>query len=157
MPRARMDCRRRHSYWGRRRPWRFTIASTTSMPSSSSSMAPWSTRRACSAARRARRLRISRAVAHQPRRSSKGDDFRLFTGIQIVADDVHGDRPEFGRHGVSDVGDRALAVDEIDNFIGVESALVLHIDEAARPRAQKQNLVQPLLSQTIAQDIVVLK
>jgi hypothetical protein len=39
MRRAPTVCRRPRSCWGPRRPWRSTIASTTSMPSSSSSTA----------------------------------------------------------------------------------------------------------------------
>jgi thiamine biosynthesis lipoprotein len=67
-PPAPTACPRPPSCWGRKRRWKSTTGWTTSMPSSSSSTAPWSIRRGCSAPRRSRPNRASAATGRRSRR-----------------------------------------------------------------------------------------
>ena len=65
------------------------------------------------------------------------DDLGLFASLKVVGDHCQRQREEFGGHGVADVGDRALAVDEVENFVGVERTLALNNQQPARGAAQQ--------------------
>ncbi len=47
--------------------------------------------------------------------------------VEIVSDQLHRQRPIFGRHGVADLSYGALAIHEVDDFIGIELRLIADI------------------------------
>src|SRR5580704_4072739 len=153
MPRAPMACPKPRSYWARRRPWKSTTASTTSMPSSSNWMGRWCTPRAC----RGRSSPPPRS--NSPKRSrdlSKCDDFRFLAGVEIIGHQLDGNRPQLRGHRVPDLDHGFLAVDEIQYFVGVDGRAVLYIEKPARIRMQQLDLAHALRTQPINQHIVIL-
>jgi hypothetical protein len=63
------------------------------------------------------------------------DDLGLFAGLKVVGDRCQWQREEFGGYGVADVSDRALAVDEVEYFVGKERAGALNIEQMTRVAA----------------------
>src|SRR5580692_5513318 len=153
MPRALMVCRKPRSYWARRRPWKSTTASTTSMPSSSDWTGRWCTPKAC----RGRNNLPPRS--NSPKRShdlSKYDDFRFFAGLEIIGNQLDGNGPQLRGHSVPDLDHGFLAVDEIQYFVGIDGRAVLHIEKPTRIRMQQLDLAHALRAQSINQHIVIL-
>jgi len=83
-----------------------------------------------------------------------GKDAGLLAGVEKVGDSGGGD--ELRSDGVADVRDGSVAVDEVENLVGVEAGLVLDVGEAAGGGLEESDLTDALRAETVKQDRIVL-
>src|SRR5580658_4001635 len=78
---------------------------------------------------------------------TKSHNLRLFTSLQIINHHIDWNRSIFCGHRIAYLAHRSLAIDKIDNLIGVKRSAILHPNQAVRLAIEQLDLAHPLASQ----------